>query len=115
MNGKVERSHRVDDQEFYQFLDKDGITDNIHLFDEKLREWEDYYNYHRPHGALVELQKEEAGDGQCKEVSRRYAEFLFEVDDFVIGPRATKVVRSTPSARQVWRAPLARPSQLAAR
>ena len=42
----------VDDHEFYQLLDKDGITDDIHLFNEKLREWEDYYNYHRPHGAL---------------------------------------------------------------
>jgi transposase InsO family protein len=52
LNGKVERSHRVDDQEFYQLLDRDGITDDIHLFNEKLREWEDYYNYHRPHGAL---------------------------------------------------------------
>ena len=52
LNGKVERSHRVDDQEFYQLLDKNGITDDIHLFNEKLREWEDYYNYHRPHGAL---------------------------------------------------------------
>ena len=51
LNGKVERSHRVDDQEFYQLLDKDGITDDIQLFNEKLREWEDY-NYHRPHGAL---------------------------------------------------------------
>jgi hypothetical protein len=51
-NGKVERSHRVDDQEFYQLLDRDGIRDDIHLFNEKLREWEDYYNYHRPHGAL---------------------------------------------------------------
>ena len=29
-----------------------GIADDIHLFNEKLREWEDYYNYHRPHGAL---------------------------------------------------------------
>jgi len=29
-----------------------GVTDDIHLFNEKLREWEDYYNYHRPHGAL---------------------------------------------------------------
>ena len=29
-----------------------SITDDIHLFNEKLREWEDYYNYHRPHGAL---------------------------------------------------------------
>jgi transposase InsO family protein len=52
LNGKVERSHRVDDQEFYQLLDRDGITDDIHLFNDKLREWEDYYNYHRPHGAL---------------------------------------------------------------
>ena len=52
LNGKVERSHRVDDEEFYQLLDQGGITDDIHLFNEKLREWEDYYNYHRPHGAL---------------------------------------------------------------
>ena len=52
LNGKVERSHRVDQQEFYQLLDKHGIADDIHLFNDKLREWEDYYNYHRPHGAL---------------------------------------------------------------
>ena len=52
LNGKVERSHRVDDEEFYQLLDGKGVTDDIHLFNEKLREWEDYYNYHRPHGAL---------------------------------------------------------------
>jgi transposase InsO family protein len=52
LNGKVERSHRVDDQEFYQLLDKDGISDDIHQFNDKLREWEDYYNYDRPHGAL---------------------------------------------------------------
>ena len=52
LNGKVERSHRVDDQEFYELLDQGGITDDIHLFNDKLREWEDYYNYHRPHGAL---------------------------------------------------------------
>jgi transposase InsO family protein len=52
LNGKVERSHRVDEQEFYQLLDKDGIGDDIPLFNDKLREWEDYYNYDRPHGAL---------------------------------------------------------------
>ena len=52
LNGKVERSHRVDDQEFYQLLDAQGISDDIHLFNAKLREWEDYYNYHRPHGGL---------------------------------------------------------------
>ena|SRR5687767_427829 len=43
LNGKVERSHRADDQEFYQLLDKKGITDDIRLFNAKLREWEDYY------------------------------------------------------------------------
>jgi transposase InsO family protein len=52
LNGKVERSYRVDEQEFYQLLDQGGIGDDIHLFNGKLREWEDYYNYHRPHGAL---------------------------------------------------------------
>jgi hypothetical protein len=31
--GVVERSHRVDTQEFYQPLDKDGIADDIHLLD----------------------------------------------------------------------------------
>jgi len=51
-SGRAARSSRVDDQEFYQLLDTDGISDDIHLFNEKLREWEDYYNYHRPHGAL---------------------------------------------------------------
>ncbi len=52
LNGKVERSHRIDDEEFYQMLDQNGISDDIYLFNEKVREWEDYYNYHRPHGAL---------------------------------------------------------------
>ena len=36
-------------QEFYPLLDTGGMSDDIN---EKLREWEDYYNYHRPHGAL---------------------------------------------------------------
>jgi hypothetical protein len=29
-----------------------GVTDDVHLCNEKLREWEDYYDYHRPHGVL---------------------------------------------------------------
>ncbi len=52
LNGKVERSHRIDDQEFYQLIDKNGISENVYLFNKKLKEWEDYYNFHRPHGAL---------------------------------------------------------------
>jgi transposase InsO family protein len=37
---------------YMSLLDKDGITDDIQLFNEKLREWEDHDNYHRSHGAL---------------------------------------------------------------
>ena len=33
-------------------IDQNGISDDFHLFNEKLHEWEDYYNYHCPHGAL---------------------------------------------------------------
>jgi len=32
---------RFDNQEFYQLLDKGGITDDMHLLNDKLREWED--------------------------------------------------------------------------
>jgi transposase InsO family protein len=35
LNGKVERSHRVDAQEFYQLLDEGGVRDDIRLFNEK--------------------------------------------------------------------------------
>src|SRR5581483_10013111 len=31
----------------------DGVViDDTKVFNDKLQEWEDYYNYHRPHGAL---------------------------------------------------------------
>jgi transposase InsO family protein len=51
LNGKVERSHRIDAEEFYRLLD--GVMiDDTKLFNDKLREWEDFYNYHRPHGSL---------------------------------------------------------------
>ena len=48
LNGKVERSHGTDDLEFYQLLD---YTDDVDLND-KLKEWENYYNFGRPHGAF---------------------------------------------------------------
>ena len=47
LNGKVERSQRTDVQEFYSTVsldDPDLVT--------KLDEWQFYYNWHRPHGAL---------------------------------------------------------------
>lgn len=48
LNGKVERSHGTDQQEFYQLLTyKDDV--DLHV---KLAEWETFYNYARPHSAL---------------------------------------------------------------
>lgn len=51
LNGKVERSHRIDAEEFYRLLDGVVIDDSA-LFSDKLQEWEDFYNFHRPHGGL---------------------------------------------------------------
>jgi transposase InsO family protein len=51
LNGKVERSHRIDGEEFYQLLDG-VVIDDTEVFNDKLREWENFYNYHRPHGGL---------------------------------------------------------------
>jgi transposase InsO family protein len=48
LNGKVERSHRSDGEEFYQLL---TYTDDVDL-NKKLAEWERFYNYDRPHGAF---------------------------------------------------------------
>ena len=48
LNGKVERSHRSDQEEFYQLL---TYKDDVDL-GAKLREWESFYNFSRPHGAF---------------------------------------------------------------
>ena len=48
LNGKVERSHRIDQEEFYQLL---SYTDDVDL-NEKLNAWENFYNFNRPHGAF---------------------------------------------------------------
>lgn len=45
LNGKVERSHRSDQQEFYQLLSYKGDVD----LEGKLAEWEAFYNFSRPH------------------------------------------------------------------
>jgi len=49
LNGKVERSHRTDQQECYQLL---SYTDDVDLA-ARLAEWETFYNYHRPHAAFA--------------------------------------------------------------
>ena len=47
-NGKVERSHRSDQEEFYQLL---NYVDDQDL-NKKLEVWEKFYNFSRPHGAF---------------------------------------------------------------
>jgi len=48
LNGKVERSHRSDQEEFYQLL---SYKDDVDL-EARLDEWEQFYNFNRPHGAF---------------------------------------------------------------
>jgi len=48
LNGKVERSHRTDQEEFYQLF---TYTDDVDL-NKKLAEWERFYNLDRPHGSF---------------------------------------------------------------
>ncbi|MEU9455907.1 integrase core domain-containing protein [Streptomyces sp. NPDC048277] len=48
LNGKAERSHRIDAEEFYRLLDGFSIDDAA-AFNDKLREWEGHYTHHRPH------------------------------------------------------------------
>ncbi|WP_202968370.1 integrase core domain-containing protein [Rhodococcus pyridinivorans] len=47
LNGKVERSHRIDSDEFYRLLEGE-VIDDANLFAERLQQWEDHYNYDRP-------------------------------------------------------------------
>ena len=49
LNGKVERSHRTDQQEFYQLLSYKGDVD----LEQRLAQWERFYNYDRPHSAFA--------------------------------------------------------------
>ena len=77
LNGKVERSHRIDAEEFYRLLDG-VVIDDVNIFNAKLQEWQDYYNYHRPHGGLDGQtpyerlrQKTQAEAGPCANDQRR--------------------------------------------
>jgi transposase InsO family protein len=48
LNCKVERSHKTDQEEFYQLC---VYTDVVDL-NRKLKKWEEFYNFSRPHGAF---------------------------------------------------------------
>ena len=44
--------HRIDTEEFYRMLEHGVIIDDANVFNDKLQEWEDFYNFDRPHGGL---------------------------------------------------------------
>jgi transposase len=48
LNGKVERSHLTDKLEFYQLIE---YVDDVDL-GKKVKHWENFYNFLRPHGAF---------------------------------------------------------------
>jgi transposase InsO family protein len=48
LNGKVERSHGIDKEEFYQLLNYKSDID----LDKKISAWKNFYNYQRPHSSL---------------------------------------------------------------
>jgi Integrase core domain len=47
----TQRKGGAEPQDFYRRLEGE-LIDDTKVFNDKLREWEDYYNYHRPHGGL---------------------------------------------------------------
>jgi len=50
-NGRVERSHRTDDEEFYNL----NPVKNPHAWKYRISGWEKFYNLYRPHQALGNL------------------------------------------------------------
>jgi hypothetical protein len=48
----VERSHRIDAEEFYQLLGG-VVIDDTNVFNDRLREWENFYDYIAPTAAWV--------------------------------------------------------------
>ena len=53
-----EASHRIDEGQFYRVLEE-IVIDDAKLFNEKLKEWEDFYNYNRSHATLSGLTPDE--------------------------------------------------------
>jgi transposase InsO family protein len=50
-NGRVERSHRTDDEEFYNL----NPVKNPRVWKYRISSWEKFYNFHRPHQSLGNL------------------------------------------------------------
>ena len=51
LNGKVERSHRIDQKKFFQLL---TYIDDVDL-NKILENWKQFYNFDRPHGPFEDI------------------------------------------------------------
>lgn len=51
LNGKTERSHRIDGEEFHRQLEGVVIS-GLDELNRRLKTWEHFYNFERPHGGL---------------------------------------------------------------
>lgn len=69
LNGKVERSHRIDDEDFYR-LAEGVVVDDTALFTAKLQEWEHFYNFERPHAASENRNPTVSGHCQLNSAER---------------------------------------------
>lgn len=98
-NGKVERSHRMDEQYFYW-----KATDKcLRTFNEQLDAWLENYNRHRPHGGLgfltpvEKLQERLSALGKedlAKEMDWMRRQFLMEAPVKVLSKYGTYRVKS---------------------
>jgi Integrase core domain len=123
LNGKVERSHRIDAEEFYRLLDG-VVIDDVNVFNARLKEWQDYYNYHRPHGGLngqtayERLRKKTQTEAACNRSSSAAhvwsppSPFSAQTGESQAGRRRRRYGRPAPRALQrAFGAPMASPGR----
>ena len=61
--------HRIDAEEFYRMLNG-VVIDNTQLFNDKLQEWEDFYNFHRPRASSMDRPPTNGYDRRLRQTTR---------------------------------------------
>lgn len=85
LNGKVERSHRIDEQYFYW----QAPTDDLNRFNEANSQWLDIYNRQRPHGGIDYLTPHE-------KLMERYQTLRQTTESAELEPIRLQFVRELP-------------------
>jgi transposase InsO family protein len=86
-NGKVERSQKTDLDEFYETVNLKSKD-----LEDRLQEWQHYYNWYRPHGAL----NGKIPMDYCDEVEAQYgpSEERFQNQNYCIDLKLRKLKQS---------------------